>query len=247
MSYKISGTSSDNSTIYVLQADALVGYKENNYGVYDVVFDSDTPSGITVVAESPAGQIVGFGELVAVGTGDSVNIVASSTTQLLKSGQTTSYNANDDGDLELGLTPDRTRSTIAGGEVVSDNSTGLMWVADPEGAGCNNGTPQNWVNSISFADGLTFAGYSDWRMPNIQEMLSIVKWQPDGSGWYIDSALFGYLGGGSRFPDRKDFWTSTTKISSTTYAWLVNANSNLVNSAYDKTVVLPLVRPVRDM
>lgn len=54
MPYKISGTSNDNSKIYVLQNDNLVGYRDSNYGNYNVVFDSDTPSGITVVAENPS-------------------------------------------------------------------------------------------------------------------------------------------------------------------------------------------------
>lgn len=66
----------DNSKIYVLQEGALKGYKNNNYGNYEVIFDFDTPSGISVVAESLDGQIVGYGGLIAVGTNSSPNLDA---------------------------------------------------------------------------------------------------------------------------------------------------------------------------
>ena len=74
--YKVSGTSSDNATIYVLQGNGLVGYKDNNYGNYNIVADVSTPSGIDVVAKNPDGQIVGFGGVTAVATGDASNITA---------------------------------------------------------------------------------------------------------------------------------------------------------------------------
>ncbi len=245
--YKFSGTSSDAGYVHILQDHVYIGYEIISVGDYQVIFESSTSSGVTAVAQKTNGKVLGYGEITCAVDGGDESIVRFHPGQLPLSGQTTSYATGDDGDLEIGMTANSELVTISGGEVIKDWHTGLMWVADPESAGCNNGTSQNWADALSFCNSLTFAAYSDWRMPNIKEALSTVRWQPDGYGFYIDSSLYGYLGGGSRFPDRTDFWTSTTKYSSTTYAWIVNVDSLIVNSSYAKSVALPIVRPVRAM
>ena len=74
---------------------------------------------------------------------------------LPKTGQTTSYITTDDGDTEIGwwkgLTDAQNRTrfvsvTISGGDVVIDRATGLMWSADGNEAGCNNG---NTISSLA--------------------------------------------------------------------------------------------------
>jgi hypothetical protein len=122
-----------------------------------------------------------------------------------------------------------------------------MWVADPESAGCNNGTGSNWSTALTFANGLTFAGFSDWRMPNVKEMISTVRFQPNG-GYYTYVDDFGYLGGGAKFPDRKDFWTSTSLGTNTAKAYIIYVDGYAgIVATENKTYNLPLVRPVRDV
>jgi len=103
---------------------------------------------------------------------------------LPKTGQTIEKRAGDDGTYEVGwwkglsLAANKERfilKTIDTREVVIDNATGLMWAANGNHEGCNNGGSGNWNNLIDYANGLTFCGFSDWRMPNVNELFSIMN------------------------------------------------------------------------
>ncbi len=105
------------------------------------------------------------------------------TRGLPKTGQITSYVAGDDGEFEAGWWHGRLIAnnkmrlllrTIAGDDVVFDRATGLMWAADGSGAGCNNGNPLTFAAAIALANGLDFAGYTDWHIPNVSELHSIL-------------------------------------------------------------------------
>lgn len=107
---------------------------------------------------------------------------------LPKTGQIIEYQAGDDGTYEAGwwrgrLNADnRTRyiaRTIDGDDVVFDLATGLMWAADGNAAGCNNGATIAWSNAIIYAEALSFAGFSDWRLPNVKELLSLIEYDAD--------------------------------------------------------------------
>lgn len=76
-------------------------------------------------------------------------------------------------------TPD-SRYTDHGDGTVSDNSTGLMWQQCSEGrsgARCLSGSLQlfTWQAALQQAEASTFAGYSDWRLPNVKELASLVE------------------------------------------------------------------------
>lgn len=62
---------------------------------------------------------------------------------------------------------------------VTDNCTGLMWkkCSEPDTSTTTcGGTPSTytWANALSQCEGLSFAGHTDWRLPNIKELFSIV-------------------------------------------------------------------------
>ncbi len=146
---------------------------------------------------------------------------------LPKSGQVTSYVARDDGDLELGWWKGRLNAnnkaryrlvTIAGDDVVTDLATGLMWAAVGNAAGCLNGTTVPWVAAIGYTATLDFAGFDDWRIPNVKELISIVEY---------DAALF--VGAEPLIQEppfsntvRDSYWTSTTRPPNTSEAFRVN-------------------------
>jgi len=106
-----------------------------------------------------------------------------------------------------------TAEPVAGEVVVIDNATGLMWVSDGNSAGCYNGSTRNWTQAIDFAEGLTFAGYDDWRLPNIIELQSIVDY-----GRYNPPINPTY------FPNTKNtyYFSSTTDFELTSWAWAVH-------------------------
>jgi hypothetical protein len=71
-----------------------------------------------------------------------------------------------------------TVADISGDNVVTDNKTGLMWKQCSEGltgADCGTGTlvSYTWKQALDLPITEDFAGFSDWRVPNIEELRSI--------------------------------------------------------------------------
>ena len=60
--------------------------------------------------------------------------------------------------------------TNNGNGTITDNATGLMWMQNDNGEGII------WENALSYAANFEFAGYSDWRLPDIKELQSIVDY-----------------------------------------------------------------------
>ncbi|HNT35643.1 MAG TPA: DUF1566 domain-containing protein, partial [bacterium] len=59
-----------------------------------------------------------------------------------------------------------------GNGTVTDNNTGLIWVKDPSAAGV--GGTYTWSDAITACENLVYAGYSDWRLPTVQELSTLV-------------------------------------------------------------------------
>ncbi len=57
-----------------------------------------------------------------------------------------------------------------GNGTITDNATALMWAKD------DNGKSVEWSDALQYAENATLAGYSDWRLPNIKELQSIVDY-----------------------------------------------------------------------
>jgi len=57
-----------------------------------------------------------------------------------------------------------------GDGTITDDATGLMWMQD------DNGTGVLWKDALSYAENLTYAGHSDWRLPDVKELQSIVDY-----------------------------------------------------------------------
>jgi hypothetical protein len=60
-----------------------------------------------------------------------------------------------------------------GDGTVTDHATGLMWMQDDSGEG------MNWQEALAWAqtkNASNFLGYSDWRLPNVKELQSILDY-----------------------------------------------------------------------
>ncbi len=53
---------------------------------------------------------------------------------------------------------------------ITDRATGLMWNKDDSGKG------MIWQEALEYAEGNELAGYSDWRLPSVKELQSIVDY-----------------------------------------------------------------------
>ena len=134
------------------------------------------------------------------------------TRKLPKTGQTTSYQSGDDGDIEAGWARGTrfVEKTIAGVAVILDYATGLMW---PKDIVSDYGSPfdatMTWSNAITNCNNLVFAGFSDWRLPNVLEALSIKSFTAAGFQGGIASPFSSVF-----------YYASTTVHIITTYAYV---------------------------
>lgn len=109
----------------------------------------------------------------------------------------------------------KTRFIISGeglNRVTVDRATGLMWAADGNGVGCYGAAAVSWATAVGFIPAGGFAGFEDWRLPNIIELLSIVNYGKVSP--VIDPAYF---------PNTKasNYWSSTTRFGTPDTAWYV--------------------------
>jgi hypothetical protein len=152
-----------------------------------------------------------------------------------KTGQTTSYADYDDAwyvtNQNIGVPKSGAHYTNNGDGTITDNATGLEWVADPTAAGV--GGTYSWADAITACEGLTYAGHSDWRLPNVKELQSIVDFSRVGPA--IDTTYF--------TSQSNVYWSSTTSAAFTGYAWVVYFDHGYV-SFVDKSNAY-YVRPVR--
>lgn len=112
-------------------------------------------------------------------------------------GQTTSYAALDDGAVQAGLPRNFTDN---GDGTIIDHVTNLMWKKDTE----TGGDPLlllTWANALAKTSNT--AGYTDWRLPNLNELLSLVR--HEGTGFLIDTTLFNNV-------TTESFWSSTSAV-----------------------------------
>ncbi len=125
-----------------------------------------------------------------------------------KTGQTASYRAGDDGDLEPGAPWPSPRFVNNGDGTVTDNLTGLMWLQNASAFGF-----KDWNTAIDTCDGLVFADYDDWRLPSLAELESLVDFSQSQP---IVPAGHPFTGVQSSY-----YWSGTTYAADTNRAWYV--------------------------
>jgi hypothetical protein len=159
---------------------------------------------------------------------------------LSKTGQTVSYQLGDDGYYQKGLPKAGERFVDNADGTVTDKVTGLMFVKDPSqipgGLWGTPGSPvtMSWANALTNCEALVYAGYSDWRLPNIKELQSIAEYGRNNPAINI-----------AYFPNTRTsyYWTATTYFGNTAYAWIVYFYSGSIT--YTTKTSLYYVRPVR--
>lgn len=96
-------------------------------------------------------------------------------------------------------------------KTITDNATGLMWMQDDSGIG------MNWKDALSYAENFTFAGKSDWRLPDVKELQSIVDYSrsPQTTASAAIDPLFNStkITNEAGEDDYPFYWSSTTHAS----------------------------------
>lgn len=108
--------------------------------------------------------------------------------------------------------------------IAEDTETGLMWLRFAHGQTWQNGTVVgdakkfNWNQAFEIVKQYNqlggYAGHSDWRLPTIVELKTLVCRVKGKSGNTIDTDVF---------PENAQrFWSSSPSANNSSYAWIVN-------------------------
>ncbi len=70
---------------------------------------------------------------------------------------------------EYGKAGNYTSETVDGEEAIRDSSTDLLWQK-------TSVSDKNWKEALEYCENLTYAGYSDWRLPNKNELTTLLDY-----------------------------------------------------------------------
>jgi len=154
-----------------------------------------------------------------------------------------------DGEIQAGATLSYTDN---GDGTITDNNTGLMWEKKSDDGTINDkATSPTWADAFAvhiagLNGGAGFAGYTDWRLPNVKELQGILNFENVGPA--VSSAFNTGCAASCTVltcscTSEYYYWSSTTYAGYPAYAWVVSFNDGEV-SVFDKTLNL-LVRAVR--
>jgi hypothetical protein len=103
--------------------------------------------------------------------------------------------------------------TTTGNEEVGDDLTGLIWLKSWNSDWSTNRV--DWHGAMNYCENLNFANASDWRVPNIKELSSIISRTHTNPA--IDNVAFNWG------DHQSIYWSSTPHYGSgANRAWVVN-------------------------
>lgn len=86
-----------------------------------------------------------------------------------------------------------------GEKIVKDPATDLIWQKS------NSPSLLDWADALAYCENLEYAGFTDWRLPNRNELFSLVNYgKPDMATYFPDMEKLNSI-----------FWSSTTNIATT--------------------------------
>lgn len=120
--------------------------------------------------------------------------------------------------------------TIDGDQVVIDQATGLMWQQS------GSSEQRTWNQAKEYIQQLNqqeFAGFSNWRLPTVEELASLLEFRKKNGNYYIDPA----------FDATQGFCWTGDMVVTTNAAWAVAFHSGHVYyDALDRTNYVRAVR-----
>ena len=102
--------------------------------------------------------------------------------------------------------PQEQAFTDDGDGTVTDNVTGLLWQQE------DDDMTRDWEDALAYCVELDLAGHTDWRLPDIKELRSIVDNTRDHPA--IDTTYFPGT-------NSSDYWSSSTAVYAPDKAWRV--------------------------
>jgi hypothetical protein len=146
-------------------------------------------------------------------------------TDRILAGRDTRLAATDEETVSREMVNDRwVKNVYANGDVTMiDKETGRMWLYDASLCG-----EMGWDAAVAYCNKLTYAGYSDWRLPSIDELKVHFSQKVFFAGVQNDY-----------------YWSGTSLANDTDYAYFVNMYFGYVNDVSYKPYNDAFVWPVR--
>ena len=94
-------------------------------------------------------------------------------------------------------------------DTILDTNKLIMWQDDSDAKTIT----KTWIDAINYCDTLTLAGFSDWRLANINELISVLSIETPNIA--IESIFSNISDSGYKY------WSSTTFTNDTTNAWSI--------------------------
>ena len=135
--------------------------------------------------------------------------------------------------IMIGLSSYLSADFTKSGEVVTDSTTGLEWQDNSDA----NGTRGTWQDVIDYCEALTLESHDDWRLPNINELKSLIdrsKREPA-----IKGDVFEYIANGWN-----PYWSSSSVVGDEDNVWIVSFKDGYVDGDFRDDIYY--VRCVRD-
>jgi hypothetical protein len=202
------------------------------YHVVDVLVD-----GVSVEAASH----YTFTEITADHTIEATFAQGIYALDLPRTGQITKYAQGDDGYVRTGIIWPIPRFVVNEDTTLTDSLTGLVWGPDagtPTIGPCQ-GSPKTWGGALDYIACLNannYLGHNDWRLPNLNEMESLIHaGQADSSAWLISQSISNVA--------MDYYWSSTGHGGSPNQAWAITLQQGEVS--YEAKDDANYVWPVR--
>lgn len=144
--------------------------------------------------------------------------VLKSMKRLPDTGQTTSYTNTPGEDADYNINPPFYLNN--GNGTITDTITGLMWQQI-------DGGEMTFDKATTYANDLVLGGFSDWRMPTVLELHSILHL--DRNNPALNTTYF-------TSPTAQYWWSGQKQVNDATKAWCANAGGGIGNHPISETV-----------
>jgi len=161
---------------------------------------------------------------------------------LPKTGQTACYDnsgtaidcagTGQDGEVQAGVASPRPRFTDNADQTSTDRLTGLVWSKEGKTIGpaaCSPGT-KTWQDALDYVKCINtnnYLGKSDWRLPNRNELASLVNHGQSNSAAWLNTLGFSNI-------QAYSYWSSSTYPYNTWNSWSINMHDGAVTSTAKK-------------